>query len=133
MRSLLTSWRSLNKEKAEEAKKRKLQDESHGAGELVWKLKRDAHLARKMLRDGERLARRIRTGKRNPHCLSHKERELLDDLNEGRLHRRVDEANKAYGHGIARTNEFGFLPGQDMCRHVPIEVRAHLRSCRAYC
>ena len=62
MRSLLTSWRPLNKEKAEEAKKRKHQDEAHGAEEPVWKLKRAAHLARKRLRDGERLARKVLAG-----------------------------------------------------------------------
>ena len=37
----------IEKEKEEEVKKRKLQDESHGAGEPAWKLKLDAHLARK--------------------------------------------------------------------------------------
>ena len=54
---------AIEKEKTEAAKKRKHQDESHGAGEPVWKLKRDAHLARKVLRDGERLARKVETGK----------------------------------------------------------------------
>ena len=44
-------------------KKRKLQDESHGGGEPVWKLKLDAHLGRKALRDGERLAKKVDSGK----------------------------------------------------------------------
>ena len=116
---------AIDEEKKEEAKKRL---DAHGAGEPVWKLKLDAHLARKALRDGERLARKIQTGKRNPYWLSPKERQLLDDFNEGRLHVRVDQANEKYGHGIARTNDFGFRVGENMCRDIPIEVRAHLRT-----
>ena len=48
----------------------KLQDEAHGAGEPVWKLKLNAHLARKALRDGERLARKVDTGNRKWDCLA---------------------------------------------------------------
>ena len=55
---------AIDEEKKEEAKKRL---DAHGAGEPVWRLKLDAHLVRKALRDGERLARKIQTGKRNPH------------------------------------------------------------------
>ena len=40
---------AVEKEKAEEAKKRKRQDEAHGAGAPVCKLKRNAHRARKAL------------------------------------------------------------------------------------
>ena len=94
----------------------------------MWRLKLDAHLARKALRDGERLARKVQTGKTKWDWLSHKERQLLDDFNDRRLHVRVDRANNEYGHGIARTHEFGFRPGENMCRDVPIEVRAHLRT-----
>ena len=128
MRSLLTSWRPLNKEKAEEAKKRKLQDEAHGAGEPVWKLKRNAHLARKALRDGERLARKVTRGSVNFDDLYRWEQELVEDFNARRLHVRVVVANILYGHGIARTHAFGFRPGENMCRDVPIEVRAHLQT-----
>ena len=34
---------------------------------------------------------------------------------------------KKYGHGIARTNDYGFKEGENMCLDVPMEVRAHLR------
>ena len=54
---------AIAEEKTEEAKKRKLQHESHGAGEPVWKLKMNAHLARKALREGERLAKKLQRGK----------------------------------------------------------------------
>ena len=128
MRSLLTSWRPLNKEKAEEAKKRKLQDEAHGAEEPQWKLKQNAHLARRALRDGERLAKKVATDNLKYKLLPRHQQELVEDFNARRLHVRVDEANLLYGHGIARTHDFGFRPGENMCRDVPIEVRAHLRT-----
>ena len=51
---------AIGAEKKEDVKKRWLEDEEHGAGEPVWKLKHNAHLARKALRDGERLARKIK-------------------------------------------------------------------------
>ena len=73
----------------------------------VWKLKLDAHLARKALRDGE---------------------ELLEEIHARRVHVPVDRANVAHGDGIARTHDFGLRPGENMCRDVPIEVRAHLRT-----
>ena len=109
-------------------KKRKLQDESRGAEEPVWKLKKDAHLARKALREGERLAKKLDSGKIQFDRLTHQQQELLEDFAARRLHVRVDRANVAFGHGIARTHDFGFRPGENMCRDVPIEVRAHLRT-----
>ena len=119
---------AIEKEKTEEAKKRKREEETHGAGEPVWKLKLNAHLARKALRDGERLQRKVEKGQTPWKWLSQFEQQLLEDFDARRLHVRVDRANKAYGHGIARTRDFGFRPGKNMCRDVPIEVRAHLRS-----
>ena len=56
------------------------------------------------------------------------QRQLLDDFVARRLHVKVDRANIAFGHGIARTHDFGFRPGENMCRDIPIEVRAHLRT-----
>ena len=54
---------SIKKEKAEEAKKRNRQEEEdHGAEEPVWKLKLNAHKARKALREGRRLSTQIETG-----------------------------------------------------------------------
>ena len=86
---------AIAEEKTEEAKKRKLQDESHGAGEPVWKLKRDAHLARKALREGERLAKKVDRGKIQFDWLSHRQQELLEGFHARRLHVRVDLANLA--------------------------------------
>ena len=105
-------------------KKRKLQDESHGAGEPVWKLKLDANLARKALRDGERLAKKLDSGKIQLDWLFQQQKELLEEFHVRRLHVRVDRANVAHGHGIARTHDFGFRPGENMCREVPIAGRA---------
>ena len=119
---------AIETEKVEEAKKRKLQDEAHGAGEPVWKLRGNAQLARKTLRDGERLARKVDIGHITYDSLSRREQGLLDDFHNKELHVRVDQANTVYGHGIARTHDFGFRPGQNMCLDVPIEVRADLRT-----
>ena len=123
---------AIEKEKTEEAKKRKREEETHGAGEPVWKLKLNAHKARKALRDGERLQRKVEKGQTPWKWLSQFEQQLLEDFDARRLHVRVDRANKAYGHGIARTRDFGFRPGENMCRDVPIEVRAHLRTLQTW-
>ena len=111
-----------------EEKKRKREAETHGAAEPVWRLKLNAHLARKALREGESLQRKILSGNKKWEWLSLKQRQLLDDFAGRRLHVQVDRANTAYGDGIARTNDFGFRPGENMCRDIPIEVRAHLRT-----
>ena len=121
---------AIEKEKTQvaEEKKRKREAETHGAAEPVWRLKLNAHLARKALREGERLQRKILSGNKKWEWLSLKQRQLLDDFAGRRLHVQVDRANTAYGDGIARTNDFGFRPGENMCRDIPIEVRAHLRT-----
>ena len=122
---------AIQKEKEEEVKKRKLQDESHGAGAPVGKLKLDAHIARKALRDGERLAKKLDSGNIQLDWIHHQQKELLEEFHARRLHVRVDRAYVACGHGIARTHDFGFRPGDNMCRDVPIEVEQW--CCRAYC
>ena len=119
---------SVAKEKKEEAKQRKLHDEAHEAGEPVWKLKLNAHQARKALRDGRCLTKQLERGIIKLDSIPRDERELIEDFHARRLHARVDRANKKYGHGIARTHDFGFAPGENMCRDVPIEVRAQLRT-----
>ena len=93
---------AIGQEKEEEVKRRKLQDESHGAGEPVWKLKLDAHIARKALRDGERLAKKLHSGKTQLDWLRHHQKEWKSSYAKG-LHVRIDRANVTYGHGIART------------------------------
>ena len=113
--------------KTEEAKKRKLMDESHGAEEPVWKLKVDAHNARKKLREAVRLAKQLDSVVMEWHQLTWHDRQLLEDFHARRLHTRVDRANLKYGQGIARTHDFGFRPGDNMCTDVPIEVQAQLR------
>ena len=118
----------IAEEKKEEADKRRRQEETHGAEEPVWRLKLKAHLARKALRDGERLTRKVEAGTVRFAWLSEKEQQLVQDYDSRRLHVRVDQANEKYGHGIARTNDFGCRAGENMCRDVPIEVRAHLRT-----
>ena len=55
---------------------------------------------------------------------------LVCDCEAGILHERVDHANAEYGHGIARTGDFGFAPGDNMCRDLPMEVKAKLAAVR---
>ena len=72
--------------------------------------------------------KKLDSGKIQLDWLPHQQKELLEEFHAKRLHVRVDRAYVAYGHGIARTHDFGFRPGENMCRDVPIEVRAHLRT-----
>ena len=118
----------ITTEKVDEAKKHKLQDEAHGAGEPGWKLKLNAHLARKALRDGERLARKVTNDNIKWDSLLRREQGLVGEFHSQRLHARVVQANTNHGHDIARAHDLGFQPGQNMCRDVPIGVRAHLRT-----
>ena len=94
----------------------------------MWRLKLEAHRARKALREGERLQRKVESGKVKWDWLSTQQQQLVQDYDARRLHVRVDRANQAYGHGIARTHDFGFQPGENMCRDVGTEVLAHLRT-----
>ena len=70
------------------------EDESHGAG-----LKLDAHLARKALRDGERLVKKLLDW-------LPQRKELLEEFHARWLHVRVDRAHEVYGHGIATILDF---------------------------
>jgi len=126
--SLTSLHVAIVEEKKEEGNKRKFEEDAHGAGEPVWKLKRAAHLARKALREGVRLSKNVNKGFYSMDNLDWHQRQLVEDCNARLLHVRVDRANLAYGHGVAHTHDFGFEPGDNMCRDVPIEVRAHVRS-----
>ena len=53
---------------------------------------------------------------------------LVDKWKAGELSAKVDQANKNYGHGIARTNDFGYEPGQNMNTQIPTDVAATLRN-----
>jgi len=97
------------------------EEETHGAEEPVWKLRRKAYHARQELREGRRLA------KRNYTSLNYRAQTLVDEYLNGALNVAVDKSNKAFGHGIARTNDFGYAAGQNMCKQIPTDVSAALR------
>jgi len=61
------------------------------------------------------------------HELDRHQTKVLDDMGSRLLHVAIDKANKKFGHGIARTNDFGFKSGENMCLDVSMEVRTHLR------
>ena len=114
----------LREEKDNDAKKRKTDE--HGASEPVWSLKRKAHIARRALQRGRTLQRKLERGVMKYERLSEEQQKLVENFNNRTLHVAVDKANVAYGHGVARTHDFGFEPGANMCRALPLEVRAHL-------
>ena len=58
--------------------------------------------------------------------LDDRQKELFDAYINGTLARDVDQANDAYGHGIARTNDYGYALGQNMCKQKPkVQAIAH--------
>ena len=99
-----------------------------GDAEPVERLRKKAKTARYALRQAQSLQRKLDNNEIKWDSLGQQERESLEQLASRKLHVNVDKANKAYGHGIARTNDFGFEEGENMCRNVPMEVRAHLRQ-----
>ena len=96
-------------------------EQTHDAEELVWKLRRDAHTARQNWRDGRRLS------DKEFNCLTMYEQKLVDEYGSGALAKKVDRANAAYGHGIARTNDFGYARGQNMNAQISTDVAAAMR------
>ena len=110
----------------EKAQEREDAEEAHGAEEPVWRLKKAAHVARDALRSARSLSKKVEEGKVTFDALTPEEKETMEQFARRSLHVEVDRANKAYGHGIARTNDFGFREGENMCLHVPIHVRAAL-------
>ena len=115
---------AIQKEKAQE---REDAEEAHGAEEPVWRLRKAAHVARDALRSARSLSKKVEEGKVPFDALTPEQKETMEQFARRSLHVEVDRANQAYGHGIARTNDFGFREGENMCLHVPIHVRAALR------
>ena len=54
--------------------------------------------------------------------MSERGRDLVDRYINGTLAKAVDIANKQYGHGVARTNDFGFPKGTNMCTVQPTDL-----------
>ena len=69
--------------------------------------------ARKAYLEGKRLERR------EYWKLDDRQKSLCDDYINGTLAREVDKANREYGHGVARTHDYDFAPGQNMCKQKP--------------
>ena len=83
-----------------------------GAGEPAGGRAR-ALRARAALREGRGLEHR------DYRWLDGRQKALRDAYINGSLAREVDQANDAYGHGIARTNDYGYAKGQNMCKQKP--------------
>ena len=103
----------------ERAQVRENAEQARGAGEPVWKLQRAAHAARDALRAAQSLSRKIEEGRATLESLTPEQRESLEKLARKTLQAEVDRANSEYGHGIARTHDFGFEPGETCARMSP--------------
>ena len=75
--------------------------------------RRRALQARRALCEGRQLECRA-------YCkLNERQMSLCDNYINGTLAREVDEANREYSHAVARTHEYDFGPGQNMCQQGP--------------
>ena len=74
---------------------------------------------------------KVESGVFDKAYLPRKQKMLLEDLASRKLHVDVDKANIAYGHGMARTHDYGFEPGENVRREIPMDVKAHLRQLRS--
>ena len=83
------------------------------------------------MRTTQNLMLKVDNGVVDIDSLPYKQRMLLEALASRKLHVDVDKANAAYGHGMARTHDYGFEPEESMCREVPMDVKAHLRQLRS--
>ncbi len=106
-------------------RRKRTEDHTHGAEEPVWKLRRTAHQARREWREGRRLS------KLDYWSLNDYGQRLVDDWVCDALSVRMDKANQDYGHGIARTHDFGYEPGQNMNTQIPTDVAAALKLLKA--
>ena len=85
--------------------------------------------ARQDFREGRRLYRKVTAGSggwwnsRFYQRLSSWERQLVTKFTSGALAKENDDANKAYGHGIARTSDYGFAVGENMHEGVSMALR----------
>ena len=88
------------------------------------------------MRRTRNLTRQVESGECDKAYLPEKQKMLLEAFVSGKLHGDVDKANKAYGHGMARTDAYGFEPGDNMCTEVPMDegtlaaTPERRRSCR---
>ena len=62
--------------------------------------------------------------------LDEEQQSLVDDYNNSKLARNVDEGNVKHGHGIACTNDFGFQRGENMRISIPFDVQAQLNAAK---
>ena len=100
-----------------------------GDAEPVERLRKKAKNARNALRQAQSLQRKLDNNEIKWDSLGQQERESLEQLASRKLHVNVDKANQAYGHGIARTNDFGFEEGENMCRYKEHQTPGLSRRC----
>jgi len=86
------------------------------AGEEQADLRHAALRVRQDFREARRLHTKVEADKKGlvyAH-LKPRQRELVEKFMSRQLHVEVDAHNKAYGHGMARSNDYGFAVGDDM-------------------
>ena len=79
-------------------------------------LRRRALAARAELREGGKVHGLVDADTVEYQDLDPRQQRLYDEYMSHALHRQVDVANKDYGHGVARTNDYGVAVGEQMCQ-----------------
>ena len=94
-----------------------------GASDEQKVLRREAQAARDEWREGRKLERRVHAGTMDYNDLKERQQRLVDEFLSHALHKKVDMANLAYGHGVARTNDYGFAEGEQICQTLTLTQR----------
>ena len=95
----------------------------HGASPEQKALRAAALTARAEFRDGRKIDRLVQAGTWEYRNLNERQQRLLDEFLARTLHKRVDAANDAYGHGVMRTNDYGVGAGEQMCQTMTLTQR----------
>ena len=75
-------------------------------------MRRVALTTRAELREGRKLHVLVDAGSLQFNDMDARQRQLHGEFVSHELHRKADAANKEYGHGIARTNDYGVAEGE---------------------
>ena len=77
-------------------------------------MRRAALAARAELREGRKVHRLVESNTLELREMDTRRQRLYNDCVSHVLHKKVDAANVVYGHGVARTNNYGFAEGEQI-------------------
>ena len=79
--------------------------------------------ARADFREGRKIVDLVEAGTWKHSELNARQQRLLDEFLARKLHKKVDVANVAYGHGVMHTNDYGVAAGSQMCQTKTVTQR----------